>query len=89
MTVNKMQQITEWLIDNVFRNGVMLHDSNIRHTYTPEEPGEIDLIDVIASLHNLLFEQVMGEHYDYMFHWANKEGAWCNDNIFDDIEEEE
>lgn len=85
----KMNQITVWLIDNVFRNDVMLHDENIREAYTPEEPGKIDLVNIIASLHNLLYECVTGERYNYMFHWANKEGAWCDDHIFDDVEEEE
>lgn len=42
----------------------------------------------IASLHNLLYEAVTGERYDYMFHWANKVGGDCLDNIFDDDTEE-
>lgn len=42
-----------------------------------------DLIDIIATLHNLLYESVTGDRYDYMFHWCNKIGSDCKDNIFD------
>ena len=48
-----------------------------------DEVSEVDLVDIIASLHNLLYEAVTGERYDYMFHWANKCGSDCNDDIFD------
>ena len=42
-----------------------------------------DLIDIIATLHNLLYESVTGNRYDYMFHWCNKIGSDCKDNVFD------
>lgn len=42
-----------------------------------------DLIDIIATLHNLLTAEVTGERYDYMFHWCNKIGSDCKDNVFD------
>lgn len=78
--MNKVQLniVTQWLIDNVFRNASILYDDNIRI-----EHDGIDLVDIIASLHNLLYESVNGERYDYMFHWCNKEGSYCLDNIFD------
>ena len=75
---NKMDEITRWLIDNVFRNVGIVYDDNIR-----VEHDSIDLLDVIASLHNLLYECVNGNRYDYMFHWINKVGGDCLDNIFD------
>lgn len=81
---DKMTEITRWLIQNVFRDPNILYNDNIRG----EHEGDIDLVDVIASLHNLLYESVTGYRYDYMFHWANKEGAYCHDNIFDNMEEE-
>lgn len=46
------------------------------------EADEIDLIEVIASLYELLHQMVWGEPYRYMFHWANKCGAWVEDDIF-------
>ena len=51
------------------------------------DESDVDIIGVIASLHNLLYEAVTGEPYDYMFHWANKLGAWCNDDLFDENSE--
>jgi len=79
----KMDEITNWLKENVFRNPTLLFNDNIRG----ESDDDIDLIDVIASLHNLLYECVNGERYDYMFHWCNKEGSYCWDNIFDSMED--
>lgn len=81
---NKMKNITSWLIVNVFRNSTIMYNDNIRGN---DINNDVDLIDVIASLHNLLYEAVHGEPYDYMFHWANKVGSDCSDNIFDDMEE--
>lgn len=79
---DKMTEITRWLIQKVFRDPNILFNDNIRG----EHEGDIDLVDVIASLHNLLYESVNGELYDYMFHWTNKEGSYCNDHIFDEEE---
>ena len=41
--------------------------------------------EVIISLHNLLYEAVTGERYDYMFHWYNKSwgGLGPNDDLYD------
>lgn len=74
----KLKQITEWLKDNVFRNyDVMFLDGDEAY------PGGVHVVDIIASLHNLLYEQITGERYNYMFHWANKIGSDTSDNIFD------
>lgn len=81
---DKMTEITRWLIQNVFRDPNILYNDHIRG----EHEDDIDLVDVIASLHNLLYESVTGDRYDYMFHWANKEGADCRDDIFDNMEVE-
>lgn len=82
---DKMNQITSWLIEKVFRNPNILYNDNIRG----EHEDDIDLVDVIASLHNLLYENVTGYRYDYMFHWANKEGAYCRDDLFDYMEDDD
>lgn len=76
----KLDDITNYLIAHVFRNGnIMLCEDNFA-----DDDDETPLADIIASLHNLLYEAVTGERYDYMFHWANKVGGDCLDNIFDD-----
>lgn len=81
---NKMDKITEWLIDNVFQNEYIMLTDNRYIKFT-----DIDLVDIIASLHNLLYECVYNERYDYMFHWLNKIGiTGIEDNIFDNMEED-
>ncbi len=81
MTKEQLKEITSWLIDNVFRNpDVMFSEEEIK-----VGDDVFTMPDVIATLHNLLHEQITGERYDYMFHWANKVGSDCEDNIFDNI----
>lgn len=76
----KLIDITDYLITHVFRNGnIMLCEDNFA-----DDENQTSLADIIASLHNLLYEAVTGERYNYMFHWANKVGGDCLDNIFDD-----
>lgn len=94
----KLAQITRFLANNVFRNGDIMLSWDIppvelEKSYIDEygdRVSEVDLVDIIASLHNLLCEAVTGDRYDYMFHWANKCGSWCIDDVFDnDIFEKE
>lgn len=88
---NKLDQITNFLINGVFRNGDIMLSWDIppvqlEKSFIDEDGdvvSEVDLVDIIASLHNLVYEAVTGERYDYMFHWANKCGSVCNDDIFD------
>ena len=70
-----LDAITQYLINNIFRNPDYMFDTE--HS----EDVHSDLIDIIATLHNYLWESVTGEKYDYMRHWANKCGADCNDNF--------
>lgn len=48
-----------------------------------EADNDIDLIEIIASLYEELHREVMGEPYDYMFHWANKSGSWVESDLFE------
>lgn len=78
MNKEKLDEITCNIRDNVMRNGDIV--------YSLDENSLI-LLDYIASLHNLLYEEVTGDRYDYMFHWGNKIGYnGIEDNIFDDKE---
>ena len=78
MTKEKLNEITEYLIFNVWRNENVMFDNSCI-----EEGDVSDLIDIISSLHNLLYEEVTGHRYNYAFHWANKVGSDAIDNIFD------
>ena len=75
MTENELNTIKWWLIENIFRNDSIMFDDNIRR-------DDIDLVEVIASLYEMLHREVMKEPYEYMFHWANKVGSWCEDQLF-------
>lgn len=93
----KLANITRFLAEKVFRDMNIMHSWDIppvelEKSFIDEDGdtvSEVDLVDIIASLHNLLCEAVTGNRYNYMFHWANKIGAACLDDIFDyDIWEE-
>ena len=78
MKIEQLDEITEYLISNVWRNSNVMFDNSCI------EDGDVsDLIDIISSLHNLLYEEVTGKRYNYAFHWANKVGSDVVDNIFD------
>lgn len=87
ITEKELDNITSWLKWHIFRNPDVMFAGEDPET----EEGEryCDLIDIIASLHNLLYEAVNGEKYDYMDHWANKIGSDCADNFFDEIMKED
>lgn len=74
MNEQKLNEITTYLKENVFKNPDIM--------YT-EDDTILDLLEMIASLHNLLYEEVTGKRYNYMFHWANKIGSWVDDDFFD------
>lgn len=95
MTEKQLRAITDWLIENVFRNTDIMFDDAIWNQGMSLK-GDIidcnkcldcedrfDLIDIIATLHNLLYQSISGNRYDYMFHWCNKIGSDCKDNVFD------
>lgn len=84
MTKEKLNKITGYLIDNVWRNGNVMFDKECI-----EEGDVSNLVDIISSLHNLLHEEVTGERYNYAFHWANKVGSDTEDNVFDELIKEE
>ena len=77
--INKDQltAITIFLIENVWRNE--------RVMYCMDDDTKTDLIDIVTSLHNLLYESITGNAYDYAFHWSNKIGCWVDDKYFNDL----
>lgn len=76
----KLREITEFLAVNVFRNeDIMLNDIP---PIKLNDGIEVELTDIIASLHNYLCQAITGNRYNYMFHWANKIGV---NGVYDDI----
>lgn len=75
MNEEDLKKVRVFLVDNVFRNPDIVFS-------LVEARGDIngiDLVNVIASLYDMLHLSVTGEHYDYMWHWCNKVGGWCDD----------
>ena len=86
ITEENLYEITTYLKKNVFQN------PDVMFAEDPEpEKGDrfYDLVTIIASLHNVLYETVTGQRYDYMHHWANKIGANVDEHFFDDMLKEE
>ena len=79
MTKEELDNITVWIKDNVMRNSKIMFEDAVRGD---DKYYDVDLIEVIASLHNMLYKEVTGEYYDYMFHWANKVGSYVYDDLF-------
>lgn len=76
MTEEELTKVRNFLVENVFRNpNIVLSCNNI----VRGDVEGIDLVDLIASLYDMLHLSVTGKHYDYMWHWANKVGSWCDD----------
>lgn len=89
MTEKQLNSLTYWLRENVFKNTDDMYNDWLWEQEIDKDNADTDLIDIIASLHNIIYELVTGERYDYMFHWCNKIGADCNDDVFDKLLESE
>lgn len=79
----KLNMITSQLISEIF-----LNEKIYEAGYLEEGDDSIilRLLDVIASLHNELYNAVIGNYYDYMFHWTNKVGYnGIEDNLFKEV----
>lgn len=85
MTQLQLQKLTQLLAEKIFRNGEFMYSALNDIIITFDDGTPANAADIIASLHNLLCEAVTGNRYNYMFHWANKCGSWCEDDVFDDF----
>ena len=77
----KLTELDLEKIKDVIKNDIILTDKTLDYEWNLDE-DEIDLIQIITSLYNLLYEVCTGEKYDYFFHWLNKVGV----NVDDDFE---
>ena len=79
MTMKKLEKIRNYIIDNIIREPKYMFSEAYRGT----TDNDTDIIEIIASLYEELHREVMGEPYDYMFHWANKCGSWVESDLFE------
>lgn len=81
LTKEQLYQIRAYLVNEIFQDSSVVFDQGI----TSNDNGhDIYLLDVIASLYEMLNREVEGEPYEYMFHWYNKVTATTDidDQIF-------
>lgn len=83
ISAKKLEEITGILINGLFRDGEIMYCEMPLVEY---DGKRYDLRDIVAMLHNYLYEAVKGERYNYMFHWANKVLADCDDDVFEEEE---
>ena len=74
-------KVRAWLADELFRNPTVMFNDNIRECWLGD--GEtVDLMEVIASLYEIIHILQYDKSYDYFFHWANKCGSWVESDFF-------
>lgn len=77
MNEEELKKVRDFLVDNIVRNpDVFIKCLDI------DVDDNLDIIDIIVGLYDMLHKVVIGENYDYMWHWANKIGFWCDDEWF-------
>lgn len=85
MTKEHLDNIRNYIINNIMRNPDFLFSDEVRGV----DDDDTDLLVVIASLYEELHHEVTGEDYNYMWHFANKYGAYVDDKLFIDLKEGE
>ena len=85
MNEKQLYELTQWLKYNVFMNEDVMQSEYIWNQGIDCTGQSVNLIDIIASLHNLIYEAITGDKYNYMFHWTNKIGCACWDDIFNEL----
>ena len=78
MSNEQLTKIREYIIDNVIMNENFMYSDEVRG----ENEDDPDLLEVIASLYEVLHREVAGEPYNYMFHWTNKAGGRVESDLF-------
>ena len=77
MNESELKLIRDYIVENIARNpDVFIKCLDI------DVDEHLDVIDIIVGLYDMLHKEVTGENYDYMWHWANKIGFWCEDDRF-------
>jgi len=77
----KLGKIRSIIVNKIIENDFIMFDEKIRNYLAND--NELDLIEVIVDLYEYLHQIIEGEEYNYMFHWANKIGAWVDTGNFD------
>lgn len=75
-----IKEVNVWLKNEVYRDSDVVFDNDFHYF----------LLDVVASLQNLLNYAITGEPYNYAFHWTNKIGYnGIDDSLLDEFIKED
>lgn len=77
ITKEQLNIITQDLKEKIWRNADLQDEYYTECNYSMKD--RTDMIYIISTLHNLLYEAVTGEPYDYAWHWLNKVNGSSND----------
>ena len=73
LTKEELKKLRILIINEVIMNpNIMFSDINKSDVNIP------DIIDIIVGMYEYIHQLSAGEQYDYMWHYANKIGGWCN-----------
>lgn len=84
MSLHDLYIIRKWLRNNIFINEQQVFSED---RFLKDRDGEeFDILDVIASLYELVNIFVEGEEYDYFFHFTNEvDGSMVYSDFFREI----
>lgn len=89
MNEKQLDVLTAWLKEHIFTNTEIMFNDTLWDESIDFDNVDASVIDIIATLHNIIYQLVTGEKYDYMWHWCNKIGSDCNDHALDKLLESE
>lgn len=77
LTEEDLRVIRDFIIDNVCKNENFVFNETLEN--------EIDIISLVCSMYNVLYNVITGNKYDYFYHWTNKIGGACDDYYIENI----
>lgn len=72
-----LKVIKDFIIENVVTNSDLMFNETL--------DDQIDIISLVCSMYNILYNTITGDNYNYFFHWANKIGGDCDDYYIEHI----
>lgn len=72
ITEADLQSIRNYIIEKIARNPDAMFNDDL-------QVNGVYFTDIIFALYEALHRAVLHENYDYMWHWCNKIGAWCDE----------
>lgn len=75
LTKNQIDKLRNLIIDEVVCNDDVMFSDYKREGDRNPTP---DAVDIIVGMFEYIYQISNGCEYDYLWHYANKRGAWCD-----------